>query len=466
MALTHRACMALVLSLLCLSTVDMLRRLSISKTLMTLTPDGSALQPRGDGTSRTTSAQSVIDARRAERRAELEKARDRLRTRRWGSKEDEAAEKSTAPRSRFYFPSLRGFGGFGASAATAGATAASTGSDGHNIPSYLLRFNYTQPALRNPCTLPDPRLYENDTVIVLVLSARDNFDRRRAIRETWGKDHPVYFVVGGPFLQESNGSRIPITAANASQQQRDLMNGTAVHNGSSVDSNATDHPPLLAGRALDVQRRLEEEQETFHDLLDSRHPDSYRSLTHKLRFGYTWVLQRHPRVEWLVKVDDDTVVRVDTLATAFLRNFNPTVPMVIGRIIEDSPVHRTGKWAELVYPKPRYPFWPQGSCGHVVSRAVAQYVASASNLTYYQGEDVSLGIWLDESDLVTTWVHSEYFSNDRKCLLHAWLIMGHEVSEREMRQCYMHADEWPIEDIKHKHRRYWKVTNLYQWHSS
>lgn len=455
--------MALVLSLLCLSTVDMLRRLSISQPLMTLTPEGSgALQPRGDGTSRTTSAQSVIDARRAERRAELEKARDRIGRRRWGSKQDEqAADESTRRGSRFYFPSLRGFGGFGASAADS-TTASSTGPDGSSIPSYLLRFNYSQPAPRNAYTLADPSLYENDTVLVLVLSARDNFDRRNAIRETWGKDHPVYFVVGGPFLQESDETRIPNATADASRQQRDLANGTTVRSDPSTDSNATNHSPLLAGRALDVQKRLVEEQEQFHDLLDSRHPDSYRSLTHKLRFAYAWVLRHHPRVEWLVKVDDDTVVRVDTLSTAFLTNFNPNVPMVIGRIIKDAPVHRTGKWAELVYPKSHYPFWPQGSCGHVVSRAVARYVSSAPNLTYYQGEDVSLGIWLDESDLITTWVHSEYFSNDRKCLLHAWLIMGHEVTENEMRECYKHADEWPIEDVKHKHRRYWKVTNLYQ----
>jgi Galactosyltransferase len=459
MALTHRACMALVLSLLCISTVDMLRRLSISHTLMTLAPDGSALQSGGGGTSRTTSAQSVIEARRAEQREALEKRRERFR-RRWGSKFDEASGESTARRSRFSFPSLRGFGGLASADDT--RTRPSGSGDGGSTPSYMRRFNYSQPALRNPYTLTDPHLYKNDTVIVLVLSARDNFDRRRAIRETWGKDHPVYFVVGGPFLHESDGSRIQSTAADASQQQRDLANGTSVNSDPFAESNATNHPPPLAGRALDVQNRLVEEQERFHDLLDSRHPDSYRSLTHKLRFGYTWVLHHHPHVEWLVKVDDDTVVRVDTLATAFLKNFNPNVPMVIGRIIEDSPVHRTGKWAELVYPKPHYPFWPQGSCGHVVSRAVAEFVAAAPDLTYYQGEDVSLGIWLDESDLATTWVHSEYFSNDRKCLLHAWLIMGHEVTEHEMRECYRHADEWPIEDVKHKHRRYWKVNDLYQ----
>jgi hypothetical protein len=346
--------------------------------------------------------------------------------------------------------------------------------DKHSDSSF--QFNYSQVTVPNSFTLTEPRLFQNETVIVLVLSARNNFDRRRAIRETWGRDHPVYFVVGGPILPpgkgggdgdlkaaattpSSGGVSDTTTAALANttvqQQQRSLANVA-------VTTSNLESQPSLSGRALEVQRSLIEEQARHRDMIDSIHPDSYRSLTHKVRFGYGFVLDRIPAVEWLVKVDDDTVVRVDTLAAAFLRNFNPKVPMVIGRIIENSHVPRSGKWADELYPHARYPYWPQGSCGHVVSRPVAEFVSQAEGLVYYQGEDISIGIWLDESDLQTTWVHSEYFSNDRKCLKHAWLIMGHEVTEREMRECYDRADEWPIEDVTHKHRRYWKVSDLRQ----
>jgi hypothetical protein len=53
----------------------------------------------------------------------------------------------------------------------------------------------------------------------------------------------------------------------------------------------------------------------------------------------------------------------------------------------DAPVHRDGKWAEL-YTGETYPYWPQGSCSHAVSRPVAEYVAqkaAAGALTLYQG---------------------------------------------------------------------------------
>ena len=127
--------------------------------------------------------------------------------------------------------------------------------------------------------------------------------------------------------------------------------------------------------------------------------------------------------------------------------------MVVGRIIERSAVAREGKWAELKYKPEYYPYWPQGSCGHVVSQAVARYLGNRTDLVYYQGEDTSLGIWLDEAvqtsspkdtsitsqndngeDIEVSWIHSAYFSNDGKCLDHAWLIMGHEVSPEKMRE--------------------------------
>lgn len=283
------------------------------------------------------------------------------------------------------------------------------------------KFNWHQPAIQTQYTLVDPQLYENETMTIIVLSARGNFERRAVIRETWGRNHALYFVIGGRSALVEDAS---------------------------------------------VQDQLLAEQDTHKDLLDSLHPDVYASLPYKLRFAYQWVITRLPKVEWIVKVDDDTVVRVDTLQNAFLRSFNPTIPVVVGKIIEKSVVARSGKWKELDYPNRHYPFWPQGSCGHVVSRVVAQYVASmpANSFVYYQGEDVSLGIWLDEAppDRLepVTWIHSNYFSNDRKCLNHAWLIMGHEITPDEMRACFRAKDEWPVAEVTHKHWNYWTVDTL------
>jgi hypothetical protein len=84
--------------------------------------------------------------------------------------------------------------------------------------------------------------------------------------------------------------------------------------------------------------------------------------------------------------------------------------------------------------------------------------------TYYQGEDVSIGIWLDQAPPEklepVTWIHSKYFSNDGQCLKHAWLIMGHEISAEQMRACHQAKDEWPVEELTHKHWNYWTVDTL------
>jgi len=281
-------------------------------------------------------------------------------------------------------------------------------------------FDYSQKVVRTNDTLPDPQIYHNETTILIVLSARQNHYRRSIIRRTWGKNHPVYFVIGGKSTAKENNN-------------------------------------------AEIQKTLLQEHQQHHDLLDSIHPDHYRSLPFKLRFAYQWILQHVPTARWFVKVDDDTVVRVDTLESALLRNLNSDIPMVVGRIIVESPVHKEGKWAELKYTKSdKYPYWPQGSCGHIVSRPIAQYVTEKSNLVYYQGEDTSLGIWLDESPLHITWLHSLYFVNHANCMETQWLIVGHQVTPEQMQQCYRNKDEWHDEDVRHRHKNLLYVETHHQ----
>jgi Galactosyltransferase len=443
----------------------------------------------------------------------------------------------------------------------------------------LLPFDYTQPAVADDTTtLTAPTIATrfNVTYVVLVLSARANFERRAMIRKTWGRDHFVLFVIGGP----PRGSRDKVMV------------------------------------------QLQKEQEQYGDLLDTIHPDSYQSLPYKVWFSYRYVVASLPSsIEWLIKVDDDTVVRVDSLVDTFLALYNGrTQYTVVGRIVRHSPVHKTGKWAEHLYRGKTYPFWPQGSCGHVVSRPVAQYLSTAlvrakpatprrqlgevatsplfslftghsddveedqaindgdpelhgvvehsvnrrgddddtldtepldhasleseivppptrtslysaaisetrnagrapkplsvkpgskpllrtsqtnstinqtQPLIFYQGEDTSLGIWLDVATtqlkhIRVNWIHSEYFRNDGDCLDNArnhgwgrhWLIMGHQISPEKMLQCYeqqqngagydeettstenaRRGDEWSPGEIHHVNRNFWYVENDHQ----
>jgi hypothetical protein len=283
-------------------------------------------------------------------------------------------------------------------------------------------FDYSSPTLSSNTTLKDPTAdYSAAETIVFVLSARANFQRRSVIRQTWGHGHAVYFVIGG-------------------------------------------QPPPEPRMSLQhmVQYRLVQEQDKYQDLIDSIHPEAYRSLPHKLVFAYQWILQRWLQVQWLVKVDDDSVARIDTLQRVGLNQLNPAYPIVAGRIMVDEPVLRQGKWAEVLYPESRYPYWPQGSCGHAVSRPVAAYVAEKSTrnkLTLYQGEDTSLGIWLHYAavakELQVTWFHSQYFTNTGKCEDRQWLIIGHRISSAQMKACYKMADEWPDDYAQDIRKHLW-----------
>jgi hypothetical protein len=369
------------------------------------------------------------------------------------------------------------------------------------------RFDYTQIPIPTAQTLPRPQLYNltaihssnsnssnvpggsgggGGGIVIIVLSARNHFASRKAIRETWGRGQAVYFVIGGG----ADAATASDNAYNGGHNENTTSSSKYRVNHNDQDGNATTasgHEPLnstttstttktttsstmLYDRARQ-QQLLEQEFQEHGDLLDTIHPESYRSLPFKLQFAYHWIYThyRHDaHWEWILKVDDDIMVHtVAKLQHDVLRPLNGHAqPIVVGSIVTNGKVIKTGKWAEHVYPGrahyspnvnqvvhfPYYPYWPKGSCGHVVSRVVAEYVAQqfhpyhgnnessattsdntnksnttstssntnttasiSTDLVYYQGEDTSLGIWLDESPLSVIWIKSRYFTNDKHC---------------------------------------------------
>jgi Galactosyltransferase len=219
------------------------------------------------------------------------------------------------------------------------------------------KYNYSLPAQKTNWTLTSQPSPSNESnLAVIVISGRSNFERRQTIRETWAQNHTnVYFIIGGP--EPDN------------LQDKDWNNINSTSN------------------------RLFREQETYQDILDTIHPDTYKGLCYKVHYAIQWISQ-HPgmkHIQWVLKADDDVVVRQNALQHYVLRKFHPQTPLVIGRIEPNSQPHRVGKWAED--PKwsgiegvDEYPPWAYGSTGYVMSRPVLDYVASETSLYYYQGE--------------------------------------------------------------------------------
>jgi hypothetical protein len=91
----------------------------------------------------------------------------------------------------------------------------------------------------------------------------------------------------------------------------------------------------------------------------------------------------------------------------------------------------------------------------MVSRVTAQYIASNSpNLYRYQGEDVSIGIWLDQAkdhnqllpDL--QYIHIPKLVSPAKvkaCHQDAgtYFIVGHDLTPNDFQRCYDWNDEMP-----------------------
>jgi hypothetical protein len=265
----------------------------------------------------------------------------------------------------------------------------------------------------------------NSNVLVMVMSYRYHFDQRRAIRKTWSKGyHNVVFLVG------NSSCLIPIEF-----RQEYICE---------VKDNDTNDLVLLSQAKYaeydqELTWLLYREMEEYRDVVILPFTDTYKNLTLKLKYGYAWVV-KNTKAAWILKVDDDTVVFMNNLLHLVHETAN-TDPgfVIIGSIQHEAKVFRDGKWQELNYKPSFYPPFPIGSAGHLVSRGIAEYVANNKDKLHdYQGEDVSLGIWISEAPFssMVKWITSPLFTNKGNCNLKHFVVVGHSINSLNMKTCF------------------------------
>ena len=281
-------------------------------------------------------------------------------------------------------------------------------------------------ALPTPLPTPLPTALPTalHTMVVLVLSRRDVFETRQVIRDTWAKGHAnVFFVLG---------TCCPIPPSFRKQWTCEQARVPSDKEQKTWDA-----------QCHSTDKRLSGEQADHGDLVRISEVDVYRHLPQKVKAAYAWAVE-HTSARWFVKTDDDSVVRVDTLEHYLATTYDAEKPVVVGSISKGWGVPKSGKWAELSYPKSKYPNFPLGSNGHVVSHPVASYlVEHRETLFNYQGEDVSIGIWLDESPLRDNvqWVSSKHIANHGNCKDPDMWMIGHNIKTATMKDCFKHMDE-------------------------
>jgi hypothetical protein len=155
-------------------------------------------------------------------------------------------------------------------------------------------------------------------LLVLVHSAPGNVDKRRTIRETWGRGaHRVLFLLGA------------------------------------VQSSAD-------------QAALEEENRTHRDLVQGRFLDSYRNMTYKHVMALKWTAYYCPGARYLLKTDDDVFVNTPALLDFLAQDLSPwgARRLILCEPFTSAYVKRSyrSKWrvSPLEYPGRMYPAYCAG----------------------------------------------------------------------------------------------------------
>ncbi|KAK3914689.1 Beta-1,3-galactosyltransferase 1 [Frankliniella fusca] len=213
----------------------------------------------------------------------------------------------------------------------------------------------------NVTTIISPNFCEGRQpfLLVVVCSAVQNSEARKAIRETWASS--------ATSLRESNRS-----------------------------NEVFPDPPkevfvvFLLGDPdnTTLQSIIEEESRRFGDIVQEGFIDSYNNLTVKSVMLLKWVTQRCSSALYVMKTDDDTMVNLQSLRlflkaqqSALAKPRAKKVPLLVGNLICGArPIlDSTHKWymPRYIYAGRTYPNYLSGS-GYVMSQEVVQALYEAS----------------------------------------------------------------------------------------
>ncbi|GBN61645.1 UDP-GalNAc:beta-1, 3-N-acetylgalactosaminyltransferase 2, partial [Araneus ventricosus] len=128
-------------------------------------------------------------------------------------------------------------------------------------------------------------------------------------------------------------------------------------------------------------------------LIDSESPAALtiwlpRQLNLRLYFNHDF--------SYILKTDDDSVINIAYLLQKLQEDsqFDSTKAWIWSQFRKNWPLNYIGKWADYDYQSPYYPTFPCGAAYVMSQKTTLWLIANAELLHTYQGEDVSIGIWL------------------------------------------------------------------------
>ncbi|XP_042901907.1 UDP-GalNAc:beta-1,3-N-acetylgalactosaminyltransferase 2 isoform X2 [Parasteatoda tepidariorum] len=162
------------------------------------------------------------------------------------------------------------------------------------------------------------------------------------------------------------------------------------------------------------EEKINSERNQYGDLLIVDDIDIYRNLPNKVLQFFKW-LHTNQDFSYVMKTDDDTVVNLEALMKELQQTskFDSKQLWLWSRFRKNWPVNYVGKWADDDYRSDYYPAFPCGAA-YITSHQTASWLSQNSDSLFpYQGEDVSIGIWL--SAINPTYIEDEHFECDSSC---------------------------------------------------
>ncbi|XP_056646478.1 beta-1,3-galactosyltransferase 6 [Diorhabda carinulata] len=272
--------------------------------------------------------------------------------------------------------------------------------------------------------------FKSPEVIILILSAPNNYNKRKTVRETWLKlednseninkrfNYKHYFVIGTLFLPTRES------------------------------------------------KKIEEEQLLHKDILLLPIQDSYKNLIEKIKYSFHWLDTQFNyglNFKYVLKCDDDSFVNLNKLmlelthiennylkisstmndlktniiSTNYQMGNKKPIDLYWGYFNGNARIKTKGKWKETNWIAcDRYVPYALGG-GYMLSKGLISYISkNMEDLKSFNSEDISVGFWLSPVANILR-IHDIRFDTEwtsRGCKNHH--LITHNISPNEMKILY------------------------------
>lgn len=261
------------------------------------------------------------------------------------------------------------------------------------------------------------RIYEPENsyfLMLLIVSAPGNVERRNAIRETYLNLRPR--MLNDSYQEE--GIYVPLfddheqLQLETVQNQRELLEAYQQWRMKKVKNIKVINFKVKAlfavgtyGLSRIERKTIYEEQRVYSDVLELEDlEDSYANLTTKILQSMKHIDEMYD-FKYLMKVDDDTYLKLDLLSEDLLSYYEKlhrvhlkhrkSVELYWGYFKGAATIQQRGQWKESNYKLcDRYLPYAVGG-GYVLSKKLISFIASyGTSLSTYKSEDMAVGTWL------------------------------------------------------------------------